>query len=149
MGIWAQGPQRLRQRSLSNSSDPLVLSSARSNSNQPKGLRSYFAWQQNLLGFSGTGTLVADGIYVWISGPVAGAGPFHTMREENTQLAYARIANVESSDRVVRFEYNAEDFCGNGISLWLADAAAAAAPVRLLPKLRTNDFKPQHSAITT
>lgn len=110
-----------------------------------KGFWSFIGWQQNSLGFSGTGTLVADGIYVWVSGQVAGAGPFHTMAEENTQLAYARIANVESADRVVRFEYNVEDFRGDGISLWLADAAAAAALVRLLPKRRTNDFRPQLS----
>jgi hypothetical protein len=62
-----------------------------------KGFASFFGWQQNLLGFSGTGTLVADGTYVWISGMAYTTNRFETTREENTQLAYSRIANVESS----------------------------------------------------
>jgi hypothetical protein len=68
-----------------------------------------------------------------------------TMLEENTQLACHQIANVESADRMVRFEYNVDDVCGPAVTLWLADATAAARLVRALPGRRTNDFHPHLS----
>jgi hypothetical protein len=88
---------------------------------------------------------VTDGIFVWISGLVANGGPLMTMIEENTQLACHQIANVESADRMVRFEYNVDDVCGPGVILWLADATAAARLVRVLPGRRTKDFHPHLS----
>jgi hypothetical protein len=109
-----------------------------------KGFLSFIGWTRNQFGFSGSGTLVTDGVYVWISGRVAN-GPSMTLVEENTQLACHQIANVESADRMVRFEYNAIDVCGNAIFLWLADATAAARLVRILPGRRTEDFHPQLS----
>jgi hypothetical protein len=66
-----------------------------------------------------------------------------TLVEENTQLACHQIANVESADRIVRFEYNVLDVRGDAISLWLADAAAAARLVQMLPGRTTKDFHPQ------
>jgi hypothetical protein len=66
-----------------------------------------------------------------------------TLVEENTQLACHQIANVESADRMVRFEYNVLDVCGDAIFLWLADASAAARLVRILPGRRTKDFHRQ------
>jgi hypothetical protein len=86
---------------------------------------------------------VSDGIYVWISGRVANDGPLMTLVEENTQLACHQIANVESADRMVRFEYNVLDVCGDALFLWLADAIAAARLVRVLPGRRTKDFHSQ------
>jgi hypothetical protein len=107
------------------------------------GFLSFIGWTRNPFGFNGSGTLVTDGIYVWISGRVANDGPLLTQLEENTQLACHQIANVESADRVVRFEYNVLDVRGNAISLWLADCTAAARLVRVLPGRRTKDFHPQ------
>lgn len=60
--------------------------------------------------------------------------------EENTQLACYQIADVESADRMVRFEYNVLDVCGNAVFLWLPDAAAVRL-VRVLPGRRTKDFR--------
>jgi hypothetical protein len=108
-----------------------------------KGFLSFIGWTRNQFGFSGSGMLVTDGIYVWISGRVANDGPFRTMAEENTQLACHQIANVESADRRVRFEYNVLDVQGDAIFLWLADATAAARLDRVLPGRRTTDFRPQ------
>ena len=88
---------------------------------------------------------MTDGIFVWISGLVANDGPLMTMIEENTQLACYKIANVESVDRMVRFEYNVDDACGTGVTLWLSDATAAARLVRVLPGRRTKDFHPHLS----
>ena len=106
-----------------------------------------FAWARNPFGFSGYGTLVTDGIFVWISGRVA-QGPLMTLVEKNTQLACHRIANVESSGGIVRFEYNVFDVCGESIFLWLADATAAARLVRVLPRRRTKDFHTHFSSLT-
>ena len=108
-----------------------------------KGFLSFMGWTRNHFGFSGSGTLLTDGIYVWISGRVANGGPLMTLFEENTRLACHQIANVESADRVVRFEYNVLAVRGDTISLWLADSAAAARLVRVLPGRRTKDFHPQ------
>jgi hypothetical protein len=110
-----------------------------------KGFLRFIGWPRNPFGFSGSGTLVTDGIFVWISGLVANDGPLMTMIEENTQLACYKIANVVSVDRMVRFEYNVDHVCGPGVSLWLADAAAAARLVRVLPGRRTKDFHPHLS----
>jgi len=112
-----------------------------------KGILNFIGWPRNHFGFTGAGTIVIDGIYVWINGLIASTnGPVTSMVEENTQLPCRQIANVESADRVVRFEYNVIDICGDAISLWLADADAAAAAARLirvLPKRKTKDFQPR------
>ena len=99
-------------------------------------------WTPNQFGFGGSGTLVTDGIYVWISGQ-ANDGPLGTLIEENTQLACYQIANVESADRVVRFEYNVAEVSGDAITLWLADATAASRLIGILPRRRTRDFHPK------
>jgi hypothetical protein len=110
-----------------------------------RGFLSFIGWTRNPFGFSGSGTLVTDGIFVWISGLAANDGPLMTMIEENTQLACYKIANVETVGRMVRFEYNVDDACGPGVTLWLVDATAAARLVRALPGRRTNDFHPHLS----
>jgi hypothetical protein len=96
---------------------------------------------KNLIGFTGSGTLVTDGLYVWISGPVASGSD--SLLPQNIQLSCLQIANVESADHVVRFEYNVIDVCGDAMSLSLADATTAAQLVRILPKRRTKDFRPR------
>ena len=110
-----------------------------------KGFLSFIGWTRNPFGFSGSGTLVTDGIYVWISGRVSDEGPLLMLVEENTRLACHQIANVESADRMVRFEYNVDEVCGPGVILWLADATAVACLVRVLPGRRTRDFHPHLS----
>jgi hypothetical protein len=108
-----------------------------------KGFLSFMGWLRNPFGFTGSGTLVTDGIYVWINGRVANDGILTPLIEENTQLSSRQIANVESADRVVRFEYNVDEVSGPPVLLWLADATAAARLVRVLPKRRTKDFRPR------
>ena len=108
-----------------------------------KGFSSFIGWIRNSFGFTGSGTLVTDGIYVWINGRVANDGLLTPLLEENTQLTYSQIANVESDGRVVRFQYNVDDSGGDPICLWLADATTAARLIRVLPKRRTKDFQPR------
>lgn len=102
----------------------------------------FIGWTPNQFGFGGSGTLVTDGIHVWISGR-ANDGPLRIPIDENTQLACYQIANVESADRVVRFEYNIVEVSGDAITLWLADATAAARLVGILPGRKTRDFHPK------
>jgi hypothetical protein len=97
----------------------------------------------NFIGFVGSGTLVCDGLNVWISGRIAGSRGLPSLFEENAQLACRQIANVEMKDRMVRFECNVEDVAGDPMYLWLSDATATARLVRLLPKRRTKDFQPR------
>jgi hypothetical protein len=99
----------------------------------------------NGIGFIGSGTLVCDGVYVWISGRLAGRYGAPSLLQENAQLPLRQIANVESAGRVVRFQYNVEDAEGDPMCLWLADATTAARLVRVLPKRRTKDFYPRLS----
>jgi hypothetical protein len=99
---------------------------------------------QNAFGFAGSGTIVTDGIFLWLSGRVSGAGPFHSSMEENTQLPYRQIANVESEGPLVRFGYNVDgDEESDSICLRLADKAAADQLVAILPKRRTKRPRPQ------
>jgi hypothetical protein len=108
------------------------------------GLFSYLGESRNSIGFIGSGTLVCDGLNVWISGRLAGSRGLPSLYQENAQLAYRQIANVESFDRVVRFEYNVEDdVASDAIYLWLADATTASHLVRILPKRKTKDFRPR------
>jgi hypothetical protein len=98
---------------------------------------------RNGIGFIGSGTLVCDGLYVWISGRLAGRYGIPSLVEENAQLPLHQIANVESDGRVVRFQFNVDDVEGSAITLWLADVTEAARLVRVLPKRRTKDFHPR------
>jgi hypothetical protein len=105
--------------------------------------RGLFAWSRNYFGFVGSGTLVTDGIYVWISGRVSGRGWRSLFTQENAQITRDQIANVEADGRLVRFECNVTDVRGDVVNLWLADATAAARLVAVLPKRRSKDFKPR------
>ena len=107
------------------------------------GFFSYLGSSRNRIGFIGSGTLVNDGIYVWISGRVAGRYGIPSLVEENAQLPLHQIANVESDGRVVRFQFNVDDVEGSAITLWLADVTEAARLVRVLPKRKTEDFHPR------
>jgi hypothetical protein len=107
------------------------------------GFFSLLGVSRNGIGFIGSGTLVNDGVYVWISGRVAGKYGTPSLFEENAQLPLRQIANVESAGRVVRFQYNVDDSEGDPICLWLSNVTTAARLVRVLPKRRTEDFRPQ------
>jgi hypothetical protein len=104
---------------------------------------SYLKVSRNCMGFIDSGSLVCDGVYVWISGRVLSSRGLPSLFQENAQLACRQIANVESQGRMVRFECNVENVAGDAINLWLADATAAARLVRILPKRRTKDFHPR------
>jgi hypothetical protein len=86
---------------------------------------------------------VTDGIYVWLTAAVVHGAD--TLAPENSQLSCRHIANVESADSEVRFEYNVIDVCGDAMSLSLPDANTAARLVRALSKRRTKDFQPRLS----
>jgi hypothetical protein len=103
----------------------------------------YWGFSRNGLGFIGSGSLVCDGVYVWISGRIRSNRGLPSLFQENSQLACRQIANVEMKDRLVRFEFNVEDVAGAPMCLWLSDATAAARLVRILPKRRTRDFQPR------
>jgi hypothetical protein len=107
------------------------------------GAFSYLGISRNGLGFIGSGSLVCDGVYVWISGRVHSSRGLPSLFQENSQLVCRQIANVEMKDRLVRFEFNVEDVAGAPMCLWLSDATAAARLVRILPKRRTKDFQPR------
>ena len=57
-----------------------------------KGFLSFIGWTRNPFGFSGSGTLVTDGIFVWISGRVA-----------NDATAAARLVRVLPGRRTKDF----------------------------------------------
>ena len=107
------------------------------------GLLSDLQAPRNTIGFVGGGTLVCDGVYLWLSGRVAYGSGLPPLLEQNAQLACRQIANVESHERLVRFEYDVDTIAGNAMCLWLADATGAARLAQILPKRRTNDFRPR------
>lgn len=101
---------------------------------------------QNTFGFVGSGTLVTDGISVWLSGQVSRTGVLHSLSQENTQLSCQQIANVESQGRLIRFGYDVTEVEDESICLWLPDSSAAEKLVAILPKTRTKEFRPQIKA---
>jgi hypothetical protein len=107
------------------------------------GVLSYLGVSRNGLGFVGSGSLVCDGVFVWISGHVASRYGIASLIPENSQLPCRQIANVEINDRAVRLEFNVDEVAGASVCLWLRDATAAARLVRVLPKRRTKDFQPR------
>jgi hypothetical protein len=107
------------------------------------GALGYLGISRNGLGFVGSGSLVCDGVFIWISGRVASSRGIPSLIQENSQLPCRQIANVEIEDRAVRFEFNVDEVAGAPVCLWLRDATAAARLVRVLPKRRTKDFQPR------
>jgi rhomboid protease GluP len=100
----------------------------------------------NSFGFVGSGTLQADGIYVYLSGRVGTReGILASLSQQQTQLSWRQIADVESEGNLVRFAYGVGDEDG-AITLWLADSSAAERLVAVLPKIRTKEFRPQAKA---
>lgn len=105
---------------------------------------SAWAMPSNGIGFVGTGTLVTDGFSLHLSGHVFSPGEYQpSLFQENAELFFGDIANVESRGRLVRFEFNCEDASPDSICLWMEDSLAAGRLVRILPKRRTKDFKPR------
>jgi rhomboid protease GluP len=98
---------------------------------------------QNGFGFVGLGTMQTDGISLWLSGHVSRGSSLPSPVEENTQLSFRQIANVESEGRSVRFGYNVDEEEDDSICLWLADKSAADKLVAILPKRRTKEFRSQ------
>jgi membrane associated rhomboid family serine protease len=111
--------------------------------NQTAGLFSLLERARNQLNLSGTGTLEADGVCVWLSGRPTGLLGF----QRQVALAWRRIVDVESEGNVFHFVYHDEASFDSAITLWLPDAVAAEQLVKVLPKTRTSDFRPQLKAI--
>jgi rhomboid protease GluP len=101
---------------------------------------------QNSFGFVGSGTMLTDGISVWLSGRVSRGNSLASPVEENAQLSCQQIANVESEGRFVRFGYNVAEEEDDSICLWLADKSAADKLVAILPKRQTKEFRSQIKA---
>jgi membrane associated rhomboid family serine protease len=94
--------------------------------------------------FGDSGTLVADGIHLQLSGIRAGLpGLFGSMFERQVQLNWRGIVDVESGENVVHFAYHSPDAEDRAITLWLPDRSTAMRLATVLPKARTADFRPQ------
>jgi rhomboid protease GluP len=113
--------------------------------NQTSGLFSSLERARNQMNLVGTGTLEADGVCVWLS--ARSGGLLGTLFKRQVPLAWRRIVDVESEGNVLHFVYHYEDSFDKAITLWLPDAAAAEQLVKVLPKTRTSDFRPQLKAI--
>jgi rhomboid protease GluP len=111
------------------------------------GTAGWLAPAHNSFGFVGSGTLQADGIYVYLSGRI---GPrtslLRALLPQQVQLSWRQIADVESEGNLVRFAYDSGDEDSGAITLWLADSSAAERLVAILPKVRTKNFRPQIKA---
>jgi rhomboid protease GluP len=101
----------------------------------------------NDFGFVGPGNLQADGLCVYLSGQVGPRkGLFPSLSQQQVQLPYRKIVNVETRDELIRFEYGGGEFEAGAITLRLGDASIAERLVATLPKERTNDFRSQINA---
>jgi rhomboid protease GluP len=101
----------------------------------------------NDFGFAGPGTLQTDGLSVYLSGQVgAQNGLFPSLSQQQVQLPFRKIVNVESRDGLIRFEYSGGEFEDGAITLRLSDASVAERLIAALPKERTKDFRSQINA---
>jgi rhomboid protease GluP len=111
-----------------------------------------FRWLEpahNDLGLVGSGTLVTDGISVFLSGRRAAGvllGPFSSLFQRQVELPWRGIVDVESADSVVHFAYRAPDIAPGAVTLWLPDRSIAERLAAVLPKEPTVNFRPQLEA---
>jgi hypothetical protein len=111
---------------------------------QTTGLFRWFEPSHNDFDFADSGTLVADGIHLRLSGRRAGLpGLFGTLFERNVQLNWRGIVDVESDGNVVHLACHTAESPDRAITLWLPDRSAAERLVAALPNERTADFRPQ------
>jgi len=100
----------------------------------------------NDFGLLGRGTLLADGIHLYLTGKIRSSPP-SLLNTHPVQLASRLIVNVESRGRFVRFEYSGDyEVEAGAITLKLTDDATAAALLEVLPKATTKDFRPRIKA---
>jgi rhomboid protease GluP len=111
---------------------------------QTSGLFSWLEPAHNNFGLVGSGTLVADGIHVQLSGRRAGL--FGSLFQRKAEFARRGIFDVESEGTVVHFTYRAYLAPEGAITLWFSDQATAQRVAAVLPKERTAEFHPQLQA---
>jgi hypothetical protein len=109
-----------------------------------------FRWlepSRNDFGFTDSETLVADGIYLRLTGRRAGLlGLFGTLFQREVALSWGGMVDVESDENVVYFSYHSEDSTTRGVTLWLPDSATVDRLIVALPKTRTPEFRAQLKA---
>jgi rhomboid protease GluP len=106
-----------------------------------------FRWLEpshNDFDFGDSGTLVADGIHLQLSGRRAGLpGLFGSLFQRRVQLSWRGIVDVELDENVVHFAYHTPVAADGAITLWLPDRCAAEQLAAVLPKERTENYRPQ------
>jgi rhomboid protease GluP len=106
------------------------------------GASSYLEQTHNNFRFRGSGNLRTDGICVYLSGQ-AGARLSFFPSQDQVELPWRQIGDVEQQGSLVRFAYGGGEVEDGAITLRLSDDTAAAALVAVLPKTRTEGYRPQ------
>jgi rhomboid protease GluP len=95
--------------------------------------------------FVGAGRIDIDGLSVHLSGRRFGVfwGFYSFLFKSRKELSWRSIANVETIDSAVRFEYPRSDSAVGAVTLWVADVEIARRIGRALPATRSPSFTPQ------
>jgi len=94
---------------------------------------------RNDFGLSGSGSLLADGIHLRMTGRYAGGFPGVLGLLKQVELFWRDIVDVETYENVVRFSHRT-DSRRKYVTLWLANRLTADQLVNVLPKTRTAEF---------
>jgi rhomboid protease GluP len=94
---------------------------------------------RNDFGLSGSGSLLADGIHLRMTGRYAGGFPGLVGLLKQVELFWLDIVDVETYENVVRFS-DKTDSRHKYVTLWLANRATADQLGNVLPKTRTAEF---------
>jgi rhomboid protease GluP len=105
----------------------------------------WLAPARNDLRFVGAGRIDIDGLLVHLSGRRFGVfwGFYSLLFKSRQELSWRSIANVETIDSAVRFDYPMSDSAVGAVTLWVADAEIARSIGRALPATRSPSFTPQ------
>jgi rhomboid protease GluP len=94
---------------------------------------------RNDFGLTGSGSLLADGIHLRMTGRYAGGFPGLLGLLKQVELFWRDIVDVETYENVVRFSHRT-DSRRKYVTLWLADRPTVDQLVNVLPKTRTAEF---------
>lgn len=94
---------------------------------------------RNDFGLSGSGSLLADGIHLRMTGGYAGGFPGVLGLLKEVELFWLDIVDVETYENVVRFSYKT-DSRPRYMTLWVANRLTADQLGNVLPKTRTAEF---------
>jgi membrane associated rhomboid family serine protease len=105
-----------------------------------------FGWLQparNDFNLVGDGNFEADGIYLRMVGSRSGIPLSIRKRfQKGIKLNWQRIVDVENQDNAIRIGYQVPGDADVGINLWFPDSTVAAHIADVLPKTRTEQFRP-------